>query len=208
MNLSANTLINMDIILKGIFTGLFLSVFVGATFFMLIETSMTRGFKAAMWFDSGVVLCDATIIFIVYFFEAWINNTLVDNAYFNVVGGIMFIGFGVNYIFSRQRNDSLHQLKSRNLMLFMNGFFINLMNPSVVLFWLGTMALTLSEFKFTGRQTFIYYSSALAVMVLFDIAKAYFAYKISSFINAKVLRIVYIFSGILMIGLGIYFIFK
>jgi threonine/homoserine/homoserine lactone efflux protein len=170
----------MDIILKGIFTGLFLSVFVGATFFMLIETSMTRGFKAAMWFDSGVVLCDATIIFIVYFFEAWINNTLVDNAYFNVVGGIMF----------------------------MNGFFINLMNPSVVLFWLGTMALTLSEFKFTGRQTFIYYSSALAVMVLFDIAKAYFAYKISSFINAKVLRIVYIFSGILMIGLGIYFIFK
>ena len=198
----------MDIILKGIFTGLVLSVFIGATFFMLIETSMTRGFKAALWFDSGVVVCDATIIFIVYFFAAWINNTLLDNTYFNMAGGIVFMGFGINYIFSRQRNDSLHQLKSRNFRLFMNGFFINLMNPSVVLFWLGTMALTISNFKFTGHETFIYYASALIFMALSDLVKAYFAYRISSFINAKVLRIIYLFSGVMMIGLGIYFIFK
>jgi threonine/homoserine/homoserine lactone efflux protein len=198
----------MDIILKGIFTGLFLSVFVGATFFMLIETSMTRGFKAALWFDSGVIVCDTALIFIVYFFAAWINDTLVDNTYFNLAGGLIFIAFGVNYIFSRQRNDSPHQLKSRNLRLFMNGFLINLMNPSVVLFWLGTMALTLSSFKFSGHETFVYYASALIVMALFDIAKAYFAYRISNFIKARILRIIYILSGVMMIGLGIIFIFK
>jgi threonine/homoserine/homoserine lactone efflux protein len=90
----------------------------------------------------------------------------------------------------------------------MNGFFINLLNPSVVLFWLGTMALTISKFKLNGHQTFEYYASALIIMALIDIVKAYFAYKISSFINAKVLHIVYVFSGILMIGLGVYFILK
>ncbi len=92
----------MDIILKGIITGSFLSIFVGATFFMLIETSMTRGFRAALWFDLGVLLCDAAIIAVVYFFTAWINNTLVHNTYFNLAGGIVFMGFGINYILSRK----------------------------------------------------------------------------------------------------------
>ncbi len=46
----------MGIILEGFITGLLLSIFVGATFFMLIETSMTRGFRAALWFDLGVLV--------------------------------------------------------------------------------------------------------------------------------------------------------
>lgn len=198
----------MDILFKGVLTGLFLSVFVGATFFMLIETSMTRGFKAALWFDVGVISCDASIIIAVYFFASWISHFLLHNDYMNLVGGIVFMGFGINYIFSRKRNDSPQKLNNRHLRLFMNGFFINLMNPSVILFWLGTMALTLSKFKFTGRETLVYYATALGVMALLDVLKAYFAYRISNIINARVLRTIYIASGILMIIMGIYFIVK
>lgn len=198
----------MDIILKGIFTGLLLSVFIGATFFMLIETSMTRGFKAALWFDAGVLTCDATIISAVYFATSWITKTLIQNEYFNIAGGIVFMGFGVNYIVSRHRNDKQVHLKSRNVRLFMNGFFINLLNPSVVLFWLGTVALSLSQFQLTGRETFVYYATALCIVAFSDIIKAYFAYRISGFMNARILRRIYVISGILMIGIGIFFIFK
>jgi len=198
----------MDIALKGILTGLFLSVFVGATFFMLIETSMTRGFRAAMWFDAGVLVSDATIITSVYFFTSWITATLVQNTYFNIAGGLVFMGFGVNYILSRQRKDPLVAAKSRNARLFMNGFFINMFNPSVVIFWLGAMAFTLSQFNLTGRQTLLYFGSSLGVVAVTDILKAYFAYRLSSFLNARTLRIIYICSGVLMILLGFYIIFK
>lgn len=197
----------MDIVLKGIITGLLLSICVGATFFMLIETSISRGFRSALWFDAGVVLCDTIIILTVYFFATWITNTIIQNTYFNLAGGLVFVGFGLNYILLRHRNNTLPQLKNRSLMLFMNGFFINLMNPSVILFWLGTMAFTLSKLKLNGLQAILYYGTTLLVMAFFDVVKAYFAYRISSFINKRILRIIYIFSGLVMIGLGVYFFF-
>jgi threonine/homoserine/homoserine lactone efflux protein len=198
----------MDIILKGIITGFFLSIFVGATFFMLIETSMTRGFKAALWFDAGVVLCDAAIIGTVYFFTAWINRILVHSAYFNFAGGLLFMGFGINYILSRKREGQTVTTKNKYARIFMNGFFINLLNPSVIIFWLGSVAIVLSQFRLSGHETFVYYCSALSTVLLTDWLKAYFAFRLSRFLNGRVLRVLYVFSGMLMIGLGIYIMFN
>jgi threonine/homoserine/homoserine lactone efflux protein len=196
----------MEIVVKGIITGLLLSTLVGATFFMLIETSMTRGFRAALWFDAGVVLCDALIIFSVYFFASWINNTVINNQYFNTAGGIIFMAFGINYIFSRKKETKITLTKTYSWKTFANGFFINLMNPSVLLFWMGSMAVSLNSFTHNGRESFIYFASALCVMVIFDILKAYFAYRLGALIHTRILRMTYIFSGLLLIGLGLWLI--
>jgi threonine/homoserine/homoserine lactone efflux protein len=207
-NLCINTGNMIELIIKAILTGLLLSVFIGATFFMLIETSITRGFRAALWFDLGVLTCDALIIITVYFFTSWITKTLVHNSYFNVAGGLAFMGFGINYIVSRRHEEVINPLKNSSLKLFFNGFFINLLNPSVIVFWLGTMALTLSAFNLSGKQVFVYFSIAFGVVALFDIIKAYFASKISRFLRPSIMRFIYTFCGILMIGLGIYIILK
>jgi threonine/homoserine/homoserine lactone efflux protein len=82
------------------------------------------------------------------------------------------------------------------------------MNPSVTIFWLGTMTVALSQFNMTGKETFVYFATTLCVVAFFDIMKAYFAYKLSGFLNARVLKGIYITSGILMIGLGVYILFK
>jgi threonine/homoserine/homoserine lactone efflux protein len=196
--------VKMDIVLKGILTDL-LSIFV-SNLFMLIETSMTRGFRAAGLMP-GYCFMRAFII-TVALFTSWIDKALAYNEYFNKAGGLVFMGFGINYILSRKRGDTVMQGKSRYARLFMNGFFINLLNPSVVIFWLGSMALVLSQFRLTGREILIYFGSALGVVALTDWIKAYFAYRLSRFLNSKVLRILYILSGILMIGLGIYIMLK
>jgi threonine/homoserine/homoserine lactone efflux protein len=197
-----------ELILRGILTGLVISALIGATFFMLIETSMTRGFRAALWFDLGVVSCDILLITAVYFSTAWIKQMVLENHYFNLAGGIIFIGFGFNYIFSRRRSDALTSEKGRNLKLFLNGFFINLLNPSVVVFWIGTMAVALAKFRLTGSETLVYFGCTLGVMAVIDVLKAYFAARISKFLHPNVLRGIYISSGILMIGLGIFIVFR
>ena len=45
-------------ILAGLPWGLFLCFMVGPVFFILLETSITKGFRAAIVFDFGVVLGD------------------------------------------------------------------------------------------------------------------------------------------------------
>lgn len=198
----------MDVVFGGFITGLLLSIFVGATFFMLIETSMTRGFRAALWFDLGVVSSDASIIVAVYFFASWIDRMIIRNEYFNLIGGIIFIAFGLNYILSRNKYDAEPVVRKRNVRLFLNGYLINLLNPAVALFWLGTMAISITKFKYSGTEVLIYYGTALITMATIDVIKAYFSYKLSTFIHSKILRIIYICSGLLMVGLGIFFIFK
>lgn len=197
----------METILQGILTGLLLSSLIGATFFMLIETSMTRGFRAAIWFDLGVVLSDAVMICGTYYFASWITNTIIHSEFFSITGGIAFMAFGVNYLFTRRKPEPETIKMNRNIRLFMNGFFINLMNPSVILFWLGSVAFSLNTFKHNGQETFIYYLAALMVMASIDILKAYFAFRLSGLIHSNLLRMFYVFSGILLIGLGLWFIF-
>jgi threonine/homoserine/homoserine lactone efflux protein len=181
---------------------------VGATFFMLIETSMTRGFRSALWFDLGVLFCDALLIAAIYFFAAWINRLLVHSNYFNLAGGVAFVGFGINYILARRKEDMICKTNTGSLKLILNGFFINLLNPSVFVFWLGSMAFVITQFKLTGKQVLVYFGVTLSVVTILDVIKAYFAYRLSRLLSPRVLRSVYLVSGILMIGFGVYILLK
>ena len=53
-------------ILSGIPWGIFLSFMIGPVFFILLETSIIKGFRAALVFDLGVVLGDICFIGIAY----------------------------------------------------------------------------------------------------------------------------------------------
>ena len=53
-------------ILAGIPWGIFLSFMIGPVFFVLLETSIIKGFRAALVFDLGVVLGDIFFICVAY----------------------------------------------------------------------------------------------------------------------------------------------
>jgi len=47
--------------------GFLLSFMVGPVFFVLLETSATKGFRAGLIFDIGVIFADILFLFIAYF---------------------------------------------------------------------------------------------------------------------------------------------
>ncbi len=53
-------------ILTAIPLGIFLSFLIGPVFFVLLETSAVKGFRAALAFDFGVILADIVFILIAY----------------------------------------------------------------------------------------------------------------------------------------------
>ena len=54
-------------ILTAIPLGILLAFTIGPVFFVLLETSITKGFRAAMVFDLGVICGDLIFILIAYF---------------------------------------------------------------------------------------------------------------------------------------------
>ena len=87
----------MDLILKGIVTGFLLSIMVGPVFFVLLETSIMKGVKAAIAFDIGVLLNDVVYIIIAFLFFNQVEQLQQgdDNSALKLIGGVLFIIYGV-----------------------------------------------------------------------------------------------------------------
>jgi threonine/homoserine/homoserine lactone efflux protein len=193
----------LDPVFKGILTGLILSISLGATFFMLVETSISRGFKAALLFDFGVFASDLLCVIIAYFFASEIMNKITQNFYVGLFGGVAFIGFGLNSMIERQNQPSRQLSSNQSLKRMLSGFIINTINPSVFIFWLGTIAVALTQFKFAGKQIVLYFATTLSVTVLMDILKIYSACWLKTVLTPRTIRILYVFSGSVLILFGI-----
>ena len=68
LSLSKAGMTYFDLILKGVVTGFILSIMIGPVFFVLLETSITKGIRAALALDFGVLLSDLLYILIAYVF--------------------------------------------------------------------------------------------------------------------------------------------
>ena len=81
----------MDFFLKACSIGFLLSIMMGPVFFILIETSIRKGFRAAVAFDLGVLFSDAIYILLakVFIIEVSLIDTTKNKALFAFIGGLI-----------------------------------------------------------------------------------------------------------------------
>ena len=84
-----------DNIFAAIPFGIILSFTIGPVFFVLLETSATKGFKSALIFDSGVILADIFFILIAFFTTNRLMEKIKDDPNFLIFGGVLLVFYGL-----------------------------------------------------------------------------------------------------------------
>lgn len=196
-------------LLNGFLLGLLISALVGPVFFLLIEISLREGFRSALFLDIGILLSDAVCIFVAYFGMAVLLENPRNKQIFILVGSVVLIIMGVAKILppKKPKDDpgmiSFQVKKSNPLVLAVQGFFYNLLNPSVIIFWItavgGAVALYGSKKGLIGTQ----FTTTLATVFSIDVLKAWFAKKMRRFINPKILRRANVVVGSVFVLFGI-----
>src|SRR5690606_41636640 len=83
-----------DAILTAIPFGILLSFTIGPVFFVLLETSATKGFKSALIFDLGVILADILFIIVAFYSTTKLLHNIKDDPSFLIFGGVLLAVYG------------------------------------------------------------------------------------------------------------------
>ena len=177
----------------------------GPVFFVVVETSITKGAKQAICVDIGAVIADIIFILIALFSAQSLRNSLVENSRWFIIGGIVLCIFGIFSLFSliRQKKTvafSAEKLPKGNYFFYIaKGFVLNIINIGTFLFWVGLVV-------FGARFWFFVY--ILLIYLLFDIAKIFLAKQLKLILTPRVIYKLKQLVYIIILGFGLFFIFQ
>ena len=205
-----------ELILKAIVTGLILSVMLGPAFFLLLETSIKKGIRAALAFDAGVLISDIIYIIIAYVFIQQVEELSKgeNNALIRGIGGVLFIIYGYLTFVKKvgsvevKRNQKMNADSKDYWILFIKGLLLNLANPLVIFYWFSVMALghSGSDEVLSGGKTFFYLFIVLLTFFSIDVVKIIGAKKLRPFITVALLRSLNRITGSILMTFGAFLI--
>lgn len=167
-----------ELIFSAIGLGFMLSlVFIGPIFFLLIETSFTRGPKHALALDFGVITADLLCIIAAYYASADIVDLIDKHPGFYRITSILILTYGIIMMVTKTKMHMPGEEKiiSQNYFkTFLNGFLLNLLNVGVILFWLVTVIGVRNQYPDT-ETLILYLAIVIATYLLIDFAKIFLA---------------------------------
>ena len=181
---------------------------IGPVFFILIETSITKGFKAALTFDVGVILADICFILIAYFSSFQLISRIKDDPALFLFGGMIMITYG---IISFIRLQKLHKAeihveatsyKNNYFSLFAKGFLLNFINVGVLGFWLTIIITIGPQLEMNHGKMINFFAYVILAYLATDILKILLAKQLQSKLTPKNILKVKKISCILLIIFG------
>jgi threonine/homoserine/homoserine lactone efflux protein len=167
-------------ILAAIPWGLLLAFSIGPGFFVLLETSITKGFRAAFTLDLGIVFGDIIFILIAYLSTNQLLEQLKDNPSLFIIGGLIMLAYGLVSFIILKRNfkreteiieDKDTIQKNNYFALFFKGFLLNFINIGVLGFWLMIIITHGPQMEMDSSRITIFFAAILIFYLIFDVGK-------------------------------------
>ena len=215
----------------------------GPAFFLLIQTSISKGFKTALLFDSGVLLSD--ILVVILMMMTSIQLTLNGSGNMVVAGitaGLIIIGFGIFTYYSKpekivarseKKSAQLEEVEKkfekldqhldkidekldikregpRWYVYLSKGFVMNIFNPFVWVFWMGTVATVNGSEVYDGNDYLeaLFFMGTFATVFAIDILKIVGAYSLKRFFTERRMKILNQGTGIVLAICGLFLIIR
>ena len=176
----------MEHLLEDIITaypfGFFLSLMIGPVFFVLLETSISKGFRAAVAFNFGVVIADIIFISIAYLSSYRLIQSIKNDPALFIFGGVIMFTYGlISFLRLRklktETTDNLIPLsfnKKDYLGLFIKGFLLNFINIGVLGFWLALIITIGPKLDMNTSRIIVFFTAVIIFYFLIDLLKIYF----------------------------------
>ncbi|MDC9723808.1 MAG: LysE family transporter [Urechidicola sp.] len=199
--------------LKAIPIGFGLAFMIGPVFFMLIQTSILKGARAAIVFDLGVILADVVFILFAYYGSHQFLMQVKDdpNLYF-VGGGILFI-YGLGMFLKKEKptpEKQKYDLPEKNnyFGLIAKGFFLNFINVGVLAFWLLLVIGIGPSLEMDESRIFRFFSIIIVAYFITDLGKIILAKQLKNKLTPRVIHKIKRGMGIALMVFGIALISK
>lgn len=191
----------IETIIAGIGFGIVLSIIGGAVFFVLLKTSIEKGFHAGVSFAAGVLLSDIVFVALVIYGSSYLA---LENQYrlpIGIMGSAILLSIGIYYLFKKPViNYEDKSSKRHNTGYFLKGFFMCIFNPAVLLYWISVAGGAISiTGQFNPKKIIPLFASILITQFSLDVTKAYYANKLRYRIKAHMISKLNKVAGVLVI---------
>ncbi|MBY0121331.1 LysE family transporter [Bacillus sp. S/N-304-OC-R1] len=198
----------MGLFFSYVFLGLTLAAPIGPVNAAQLDKGIKSGFWHAWLVGLGAMIADiiymlGVFLGLVQFLEITIVKTFLWS-----FGFFILIYTGIESIISAGKIETSTRNRNESAMKsFSSGFLLSISNPLTILFWLGIFGSVLAKTasQFDPNHLFAYSCAIIIGLLIWDITMALIASSFRRFLSGKILAGISVFSGISLIGFGIYF---
>lgn len=197
----------LEAILSGLTLGCILALSVGPVIFTIIKQSLTNGHTGGFSFVAGVWVSDIVLVVISNAFSALVADLLEYKNVIGYLGSLFLIIMGVYYLFFKKvimridTDGNVVRFRKRDMLkIFSSGFFINTLNPSVFIFWLGSAT---AFAKYDMNQRMIVFGVCIVINMAADVLKVMLAGKLRNRLTIHTMSVINKVSGLILAGFGV-----
>ena len=196
--------------IRGAVLGFSMSVFfIGPSLFALIQTSIKNGFRSAAVMAIGISLSDVFLVFLAYLGAAQFMDNPKVKLYEGIGGSAVLFIFGIYELFQKHEEEkeakigiaAVANINRKLPLMFVKGFFLNLLNPFVLFMWILWVGTVSSRYS-TKEEILSFFAGTLGVILLLDLLKSLAANKLKKILTYKLMRIVHYIMAIALIVSG------
>lgn len=192
--------------------GFLLSFMIGPVFFVLLETSALKGFRAALSFNIGVIVADILFILAAYFSSYQLLENLSNQPGLYVFGGVILFVYGITTFFKQgvktELDGPIKVTKGDYLELLIKGFLLNFINIGVLVFWLGVIIIVGPSLDNEPGRIRVFFGTMLASYFVTDLFKILLAKQLKRKLTYNRIRLVKKIVGIILVICGVVLIIK